>query len=102
MSTTVNQSLPKKLVLIPDTNIFIEAKDLHQVLWDELASDEISLLVCAAFRAEIDDHKTNHKNRVRKPALDWHPQFKKMLKLAASHSLLRQKLPPTPPATSPP
>jgi hypothetical protein len=66
MSTGPSKIKPKKLVLFPDTNIFVEAKDLKQLPWDELATDEITLLVCAAVRKEIDDHKTSDKNRVRK------------------------------------
>jgi len=49
MSSTVNQSLPKKLVLVPDTNIFIEAKDLHQVRTDKFGRNESQFTVWKTF-----------------------------------------------------
>ena len=77
-------------MLFPDTNIFVEAKDLKQLPWDELATEEITLLVCSAVRKEIDDHKTNDKNRVRKRALEWNSEFKKVLRPNAAPLVLRE------------
>lgn len=85
--------MPQELVLFPDTNIFIETKDLRQVAWDELATDEITLLVCAVVRAEVDGHKTSDKNRVRKRALEWNSEFKKVLRSSAAPLVLREKSP---------
>jgi hypothetical protein len=108
MSTDPSKIKPKKLVLFPDTNIFIEAGDLKQLPWDELATDEITLLVCAAVRKEVDDHKTSDKNRVRKRALQWNPEFRKLLRPVAVPLLLRENsprvsvllAPPNPPGLS--
>jgi hypothetical protein len=92
MSTAPTATLPKELVLFPDTNIFVEAKNLPQVPWEELASDEIILLVCAAVRAEIDEHKITEKNRVRKRALEWNSEFKKLLRPGAAPLSAKGKL----------
>jgi PIN domain len=108
MSTGPSKIKPKKLVLFPDTNIFIEARDLKQLPWDELATDEITLLVCAAVRKEVDEHKTSDKNRVRKRALQWNPEFRKLLRPRAVPLLLRENsprvsvllAPPNPPGPS--
>jgi hypothetical protein len=102
MSTPSSVTLPKKLVLLPDTNVFIETKDLQQLPWDELATDEITLLVCAAVRKEIDGHKTNERNRVRKRALEWNPEFKKLLRPGAPPLVLRENLPRVTLAMAPP
>jgi hypothetical protein len=62
-------ALRPSAVLFPDTNIFIEAKDLRGLPWEELASQEIRLLVCPAVLEEVDEHKTSPKSRVKNRAL---------------------------------
>jgi PIN domain-containing protein len=81
------------LVLFPDTNIFIEAKDLKDLLWKELASQEIRLMVCPTVLEEIDEHKTPPKNRVKDRARKWNSEFKKLLNPDAIPLVLKQSSP---------
>jgi len=62
------QYSPFKTGLVPGHEYFIEAKNLRDLPWEELASQEIRLLVCPLILREIDEHKTNSKNRVSERA----------------------------------
>ena len=88
-----SNNVPTKLVLFPDTNIFIEAKDLRELPWEELASEEITLQVCPAVLTEIDEHKTSPKNRVKERARKWNSEFKKLFKPAAPPLVLKGSSP---------
>gem|GEM_PF-4681943 len=68
------------MILFPDTNIFLEAKELEECPWEELATDEIRMLVCRAVLNEIDDHKRNQNQRIQKCARKWNSLFRKLLK----------------------
>lgn len=93
MSSGPSSTVPSKLVLFPDTNIFIEAKDLPELPWEEFASQEIRLLVCWPVRREIDDNKTNSKKRVSERARKWNSAFKKLLKPGATPLILKESSP---------
>jgi len=84
MCSTTSDNLPSKLILFPDTNIFLEAKELNECPWKELAIDEIRMLVCLTVLNEIDEHKRNQNQRIQKCARKWNSLFRKLLKSDAT------------------
>jgi PIN domain len=93
MSANTSNHIPANVVLVPDTNIFIEAKDLKDLPWEELASQEVRLMACPTVLEEIDDLKTSVKNRVKERARKWNSNFKKLLSPGALPLVLKERFP---------
>jgi hypothetical protein len=56
-------------------------------------SEEITLQVCPEVLAEIDEHKTSPKNRVKERAGKRNSEFKKLFKPGASPLALKESFP---------
>lgn len=60
---------PVKLILIPDTNLFLECRSLSTIPWEELGVPEIDLIVTRPVQSELDAHKKNKSGRTFRKAL---------------------------------
>lgn len=59
----------KKLYLFPDSNIFLQCKDLTQVNFSEItACDEVCIIITRPIQQEIDRQKGQGNSRLSKKA----------------------------------
>ena len=83
----------KILHLIPDTNLFIQCRPLHELNWKELGEfDEIRLIACRTVIREIDDQKQKGNDRVGRRSREWNTKFRDMVKSGSrQHIVIRGK-----------
>jgi len=70
----------KKIVIFPDTNLFLQYKDLKELKWDEITdAQEICLLISRGVQKEIDEHKRSESRRRAKRAKKTYSLFREVL-----------------------
>ncbi len=65
----MNENLADKLVLVVDTNLFLECRALIDLPWHELGYANVELIVSRPVQQELDTHKKNERGRTFKKAL---------------------------------
>ncbi|MDZ4812314.1 MAG: PIN domain-containing protein [Pseudomonadota bacterium] len=76
----------KKLVLFPDTNVFIQCKDLREVQWTLWGNaEEIALYVARPVVAEIDHQKSKGQGRIATRARKASALFKEIITSRQAH-----------------
>ena len=72
--------MPKSLALFPDTNFFLQCKNVHGLSWDRWSDfDEIQLIVAPPVSREIDAHKAGGNHRRSRRARETNSLFRKAL-----------------------
>ena len=82
------------LRLFPDTNVFLQCKNLNELDWSAWSDfDEIHLIVCHVVQREIDRHKTGHKGRSTKRARSTASRFRKIILGHPGSDVVRREKP---------
>ena len=81
----------RTLYLFPDTNVFIQCRSLNEVDWSEWVDyAEIHLIVCQPVQREMDKHKNQGNDRVRKRARKTCSMFRQIILSEQDYELIRQ------------
>ena len=84
----------KILHLIPDTNLFIQCRDLGELEWSVLGEfDEIHLIVCRPVQYEIDHQKQRGNDRIGRQARKAHSIFREIIIGGGTCKLIRESDP---------
>ena len=82
------------LYLFIDSNVLLECKALNELPWVELGNyDEFHLIVCRTVQREIDDHKSESRDRVQDRARKASSLFGKALENTQGYYLVRGQNP---------
>ena len=82
------------LHLFIDSNVLLECKVLEELQWEELGNyDEFHLIVCRTVQREIDNHKSDSRNRVQDRARKASSLFGKILESTEGYHPVRTKRP---------
>ena len=80
----------KILHLVPDTNLFIQCRDLGELDWSRLGEfDEIHLIVCRPVQREIDHQKQRGNDRIGRRARETHSMFREVIVGGGTCKLIR-------------
>ena len=81
----------KILHLVPDTNLFIQCRDLGELEWSVLGEfDEIHLIVCRPVQREIDHQKNRGNDRIGRQARKAHSMFREVIVGGGICKLIRE------------
>ncbi|MEP0505215.1 MAG: hypothetical protein ABJD13_12055 [Paracoccaceae bacterium] len=82
------------LRLVVDTNLFHEFRSLPDLPWQELEeADEIVLFVTEPVQTELDEHKKSPRTRLKKRALKWTKEFRRLVLADQTDIVLRDAEP---------
>ena len=83
-----------KLILFPDTNLFIECCPLEDIDWSEWkAIEQIDLVVCRTVQREIDQQKSHGRSRIARQAQKAYSRFRQITESGAEYQLIRNSGP---------
>jgi hypothetical protein len=83
-----------RLILFPDTNVFLQCRALHEVPWgDTVQADEIALLIGAQVQDEIDRLKGDGNSRRARRARETNSLFRSALASPDESLPLRESAP---------
>ncbi len=82
------------LTLFPDTNLFIQCRDLSELEWKDIGEfDEITLIVSRPVHKEIDSQKGRGNDRLGRRARSTAALFKKIITNGGKAHLVRETAP---------
>ena len=82
------------LHIIPDTNLFIQCRPLHELDWSKWAEfDEVHLLVCRPVQREIDNQKARGNDRVGTKARSTYKIFREIILSEYDYKLIQEAKP---------
>ena len=88
------QVLKRRIVLFPDTNVFVQCLPLAQVDWSEWADyDEIKLIICRPVQRELDKHKNQGNDRLGKRARRTWSMLRQLILEGAKCIVIRDSTP---------
>lgn len=83
-----------RLILFPDTNVFLQCRALHEVPWREIAdAEEVELLIGAPVQDEIDRLKSDGNLRRARRARDANSLFRSVLASTGESITIRESEP---------
>ena len=83
-----------RLILFPDTNVFLQCRALHELPWGDAAqADEIELLIGAPVQDEIDRLKGDGNSRRSRRAREANSLFREALAAPGESLTLRESAP---------
>jgi PIN domain len=86
--------MAQRLVLFPDTNVFLQCRALHEVPWkDALEAEELELLIGAPVQDEIDRLKNDGNHRRARRAREGNSLFRTVLASAGESLTIREHAP---------
>ena len=82
------------LRLFPDTNVFLQCRDLSELDWDQWSEfDEIHLVVCHVVQREIDRRKTGQNERTTRRARKTASRFRQVVLGDSDDHIVRERAP---------
>ena len=84
----------QKLVLFPDTNVFIQCHPLENLDWSEwIEFQEIHLMVCRTVQREVDEQKSHGRDRVARQAQKAYARFRKITESGDEYEVINDSNP---------
>ena len=84
----------KMLYLFPDTNVFVQCRDLHELDWSEYGEHgEVRLIVCRAVQREIERHKGRGNDRLGRRSRKVHSMFREIIVSDKAYKIVRESEP---------
>lgn len=88
------RNLNNKITIFPDTNLFIQCKDLKELNWNEITkANEICIIIPRTVQLEIDYLKQSSNNRRSKRARKTNSLFREIIESETSNYILKESNP---------
>ncbi len=84
--------MTNSLILVADTNLFLECKKLEELPWQELGADEVIIQLTAPVLSEIDKHKKS-TGRTRERAIEINSKIGNLLNSYSDELTVRDNNP---------